>query len=156
MDIRRKLHFGSQSDASAWQRGSVRLLGGETEVRRLNCVCYLVAQLGKKLADYVVPGKSLPVLGFKEFFPNDALGINEEISGSGHALVLSGRFGIQNVISTNRLRIRVGEHRKFDIAAVSEGLQYLHAVIADRGHFNSLLFKSRFCVLQLDQLPFAV
>ena len=45
---------------------------------------------------------------------------------------------------------------KLDLAPVGEVLQDFLAVIADRRHFESLLFESCFRVLQLDQLPFAV
>ena len=45
---------------------------------------------------------------------------------------------------------------KFDLLPVGERLQYFHAVVADGRQFDSLLFKSCFGVLQLDQLPFAV
>src|SRR6266853_1687447 len=125
-------------------------------MRRLNIVCYFIAQLRKKLAYNMVPGKSLPVLRFEELFPNCAVGIDEKISGPRHALVLPGRLDVQDVIGVKGFRIRVGEQGKFDFAPVREGFQYLLGVIADGRHSDPLFFKSRFCVLQLDQLRFAV
>ena len=69
---------------------------------------------------------------------------------------MTGPFGIQDLISPNGFRIRVGEQRELDLATVSEVLQYFLAIITDGRQFDSLFFKSRFRVLQLDQLPFAV
>jgi hypothetical protein len=69
---------------------------------------------------------------------------------------LSGAFGVQHLIGANGFRVGIGEQRKVNLAAVGERLQYLDAVIADGRQLEPLLFKSRFGVLQLDQLPFAV
>ncbi len=138
------------------KRCSVGLLDGESKVRGFDIVGDFVAQLREELANHIVSGKSLPVLRFEEFLPNHAFGIDEEIPRPRHALELSGRLGVQNLVGPDRFRIRVSEQRKFDLAAVGEGLQYFLAVIADGRQFDPLFLESCFCVLQLDQLRFAV
>jgi hypothetical protein len=125
-------------------------------MRAFDIVCHFVTQRREKPANNVVSGKSFPVLHFEELLSNSAFGIDEEIPRAGHALELSGPLGIQNLIGPNSFRIRIGEQRKLDLATVGEILQYFLAVIADCRQFDPLLFKSCFCVLQLDQLPFAV
>src|SRR5260370_28186327 len=119
MYIGLKLHFGSQGDSSSRKGCSVRLFDGETQVWRLDIVCYFVAQLRKKLAYHIVPGKSLSVLHLEELFPNRALGIDKEISGSRHSFVLTDGLGVQDLIGPYSLRIRIVEDRKFDVVPVS-------------------------------------
>ena len=156
MHIRWKLHFGSQGNTAPRKAGSIRLFDGKVKVRGFDVIGDFVAQRREKLANHIVSGKSLPVLRFEELFPNGALGIDEEVPGPRHALELSDRLGVQDLIGPDGFRIRIGEQGKLDLAPASEVLQYFLGVIADGRQFDPLFFKSCFRVLQLDQLPFAV
>jgi hypothetical protein len=61
---------------------------------------------------------------------------------------------IQDAVNLDGLRLRIRKHRIFDLVAVSKIFQDLIGVIADGRQLDPLLFKSRDCALQLDQLPF--
>jgi len=154
--IDRKLHFSSQGNTAPRKAGSIGLFDSQAQVRGFDLVGHFVAQRWKQLTNHIVSGESLPVLHFEEFFPNRALRIDKEIPGPRHALVLSDRLGVQDLIASNGFRIRIGEQRKLNLSPVREVLQDCLAVIADGRQFDPLFFKSCFRVLQLDQLPLAV
>jgi len=156
MNIGRQPHLGNQSDPTSGNTGAIGLFGGELKMRRFDRAAYLFVQFRKKLGNDVIPGESLPVLGFEKLFLNYALGIDKEKSGTRHTLELPDRFCVQNVIGANGLRFGVGEERKFDVPPASEVFQDFLAVVADGRDFDSLFLKSCFRALQLDQLPFAV
>ena len=111
---------------------------------------------GKSLAITLFPESRSRYFASKNFSRMIAVRIDEEISGPGHALVLSNGFGVQNLVGANRFGIGIGKHREFDLAAVGEIFQDLFGVVADRREFDPLLLESCFGALQLDQLPFAV
>ncbi len=52
------------------------------------------------------------------------------------------------------LRVRIRKHRVLDLVPVSKISQDFFRVIADGCQLDALLFESRDCTLQLDQLPF--
>jgi len=62
---------------------------------------------------------------------------------------------IEDSISPDGLRVWVREHRVVDLVAVGKIFQDFFRVIADGRQLDPLLFESRDCALQLDQLPFA-
>lgn len=84
------------------------------------------------------------------------MGIDEEISGARHTLVLARSLYVQNLVGAKDLGIGVGQQGEFDLTAIREVFQNGFAVIANRRELNSLLLESGFCVLQLYQLPFAI
>jgi hypothetical protein len=150
------LHFSGQGNPTSWKARSIGLFDRQVKVRCLEIVGYFVAQRWEKLADNIVPRESLSVFRFEELLPNNSFSVDKEIPGPRHPFILSGTLGVQNVIGPNGFRIGIGEQRKINFATVCERLHYFHAVVADCRQLDPLLFKSCFCVLQLDQLPFAV
>ena len=116
---------------------------------------YFLAQFREKLGNNAISGKPFPVFCFEELFSNDAVGINEKISGASKALLHPGSFLIEDSISLDGLRVRVREHRICDLVPVGKIFQDFFRVIADGRQLDPLLFESRDGALQLDQLPFA-
>jgi hypothetical protein len=156
MYIRREAHFRSQRYATARKARAVGLPDGQLEMRRLYVVGHLFAEFRKQLRNYVVSRKPFPVFCFEEFLANRSVRIDEEITRTRHAVKLPCGFDVQNVICTNDFRIGVGKQRKVDFAAIRKIFQYGLGVVANGSESDSLLRESRFGVLQLDQLPFAV
>ena len=111
---------------------------------------------GKSLAITLFPESRSRYLASKNFSRITPLGVDEEISGTRHAVELSRGLGVQNLVGANDLGIGIGEHGEIDLAAIREVFQYGFAVVADRRELDSLLLESCFGILQLDQLPFAV
>jgi hypothetical protein len=126
------------------------------DVGRLNRTRDFLAQFREEFGDHVVSRKPLAVLGFEEFLANHAARVDEEVSRPRHAIELTGRLSVQNLISANNFGIGIGKQGKIDFPAIREILQYGFAIVADARNLQSLFFESRLGVLQLDQLPLAV
>jgi hypothetical protein len=156
VNVRRKLDFGGQCDQAAGEGCGIGLLERELQMRRVGRAGDLFAQFREKFGDDVIAGKPFAIFSLEEFLANDALGVDDEISGPRHSLELAGGCGVQHVIGANGLRIGIGEQREIDFAAVGEKLQDFGAVIANGRELEPLLLESGFGCLQLDQLPFAV
>jgi len=156
VDVRREPHFRCEGYIASWKAGAIGLLDRKLKVRCFYGVVYFLAQLRKKPCNHIVSGKPLTVLRFKEFFSNHALSVDEEISRARHTLVLAHGLDVENLVGTKDFGVRVGEQGKINLPAVRKVFQNGLSVIADRREFDSLLFESCFCVLQLNQLPFAV
>jgi hypothetical protein len=109
MDIRRKFYFSSERYKAAGNAGAVRLLNLELKVGSFHRIRDFFAQFRKELGDYVVPGKSLPVLCFEEFFTNNAVGVDEEIPRPRHSFKLTDGFTVENFIGPNGFGVGVGE-----------------------------------------------
>src|SRR6267143_2350539 len=124
-------------------------------MRSLGRFCYFLAQFREKFGNNAISRKPLPVFRFEELFSNDAVGINKKISRASIALLHSSGFMIEDSISPDGLRVWVREHRVVDLVAVGKIFQDFFRVIADGRQLDPLLFESRDCALQMDQLPFA-
>jgi hypothetical protein len=109
VDTAREPHFRGQSDTASGNSGAVGLLDGELKMWRFNRTGHLFAKFREYPRNHVIPRVPSPVLGFEKLLANDALGIDEEISRSRHALVFSDGFGVQQIVSRDDFRIRVGE-----------------------------------------------
>src|SRR4029077_14026859 len=134
----------------------IGLLERELQMRRFGGAGDFFAQFGEKLGNDVIAGKAFAIFGLEEFLADDALGIDEEVSGARHSFELADGFGVQDLVGANGLGIGIGQQRKIDFAAVREIFQDFGAVVADGGELDPLLLKSGLGCLQLDQLPFAV
>jgi hypothetical protein len=156
MDVRREPHFRSQRYTAAGNASAVGLLNHELKVGTFNGIRDFFAQFRKELGDHVVARKPLPVFRLEELFPNDAVWVHEEISGSGHPLELTHGFAVENLIGPNNFGVGIGEQGEINLPAVREVFQYFFAVIADSGEFDPLFLESCFGALQLNQLPFAI
>jgi hypothetical protein len=62
---------------------------------------------------------------------------------------------IEHAIRLDRFRVRVPQQRVANLVPLRKKLQDFFGVITDRREFDSLLFESRECALQLDQLSLA-
>jgi hypothetical protein len=153
--VRRQLHVSIHSDARSRHTGAVGLLQRQLQVRGVHRVGDFLAEFGEEFRDDAVAGEAFAVFRFKEFFLDDAVGINEEIAGAGKAFLHAGGFVIENTVGLDDFRIGIGEHRIVDFVAVGEEFQDFFGVIADGGEFYALFFEPRIRALQLDQLPFA-
>lgn len=156
MDTGGEPHFGGESNSASGDSGTIRLLNSHLQMRGVDGIADLVPQFGKQFCNEIVSCEPVPVLRLEEFFPNNAVGIDEEESGTGHAQELAHGFCIQHLIRANGRGLGVGKQREVDLLPSGKKLQDVLAVVADRRDFEPLLLKSSLCVLQLDQLPFAV
>ena len=109
VDTAREPHFRGQSDTASGNSGAVGLLNGELKMRRFNRTGHLFAKFREYLRNHVIPRVPSPILGFEKLLANDAIGIDEEISRSRHALVFSDCLGVQQIVSPDDFRIRVGD-----------------------------------------------
>src|SRR5271169_703065 len=116
---------------------------------------YFLAEFRKEFGHDAVSGKPLAVPGFEKLFADDAFRVDEEISGAGKALLHPGRLLIEDAIRLDDPGLGVPEQGVLDLVPVGEKLQDFFRVIADGRQLDPLLFESRNCTLQLDQLPFA-
>src|SRR6266853_1496971 len=135
---------------------AVGLPDRKLQVRSFHVARNFLTQFRKEFCHQTVRGNAFPVLGFKKLFTNHPLSVDEKISGTRHSLKLAGGFVIHNLVLAQDLGIRISEHGKIYLAAIGEGFQDRHAVIADRSEFDPLFLESCLGVLQLDQLPFAI
>lgn len=156
MNVRGKANFGDQSDPLSWGSAAVGLLKVQLQMGSVDGIRDFFTQLGEELCNYVVTRKPFPILRFEEFFADYALGVDKEITGSRHAVVLPSGFDIHNMISAKDLRLRVGEQWKIDFSAIGEILQDRLSIVADRRELDALGFEPRFGLLQLNQLRLAV
>ena len=115
----------------------------------------LLAQFREKRGNDAIPGQALAVSGFEEFFSDDAVRIDEIVSGASKSLLHPGTLAIQDSIVGYGFGVRVCQERVRDLVAVSKELEDTFGVVADGRQLDALLFESRKCTLQLDQLPFA-
>src|SRR5271156_6294261 len=121
----------------------------------LNRLGYFLAQLRKKFGKNTFSCEPLPVPGFEKFLANDALGIDEKISGARKSLLHPRSFWIKNPVGPDGFRIGIPQQGIFDLVPVSKELQNFLRVIADGSQLDPLLLESHDGILQLNQLPFA-
>ena len=155
MHLRGQPHFGNESDASTGNTYGIGLFESQLKMRGFDRVRYFLAQFREKLGNNTISGKPLSVFRFEELFSNEAVGINEKKSRAGKALLHTSSFGIEDPIGPDGLRVRIREHGVFEFVSVSKILQDFFRVVANGRQPDPLLFESRDCALQLDQLPFA-
>src|SRR6516162_874152 len=101
MHVVRKAHFGSESDAGAWNTGAIRLFQRKFEVWGLNGFRNLLTEFGKKFGDQAGTRKPLAVFCFEELFLNNAVLINGKIAGTREALLHTGGFFVQHAVLPN-------------------------------------------------------
>ena len=94
MDIARQPHFSDQGDQTSGHARRVRLLNTDLQMGSLDGINYFFIQLGKQLCDDVIARQPLPVLGLEKLLTNDALRVEEKISGPGHTLELANSFRV--------------------------------------------------------------
>jgi hypothetical protein len=124
-------------------------------MRSIHGLRNFLAQFREQLCDDAVSRNPLTIFCFEKLFSDDSLGIDKEISGARKSFLHPGSLGIENFISGDGLRVRVAEQRVVDLVPVGKKLQDFFRVVADGSKLDPVLFESRRCVLQLDQLPFA-
>jgi hypothetical protein len=156
MDTRGQPNFGRESNAAAGDAGTIGLFDSNLQVRRIDRVAHFVAQFGEKFCDEIISGETVAVLRLEELFPDHPLRVDKEEPRTRHPEELPNGFRVQYLIIPNDLRLGIGEQRNIDFLPIRKIFQDLYAVVADPYDFESLLLESSFCVLQLDQLPFAV
>jgi hypothetical protein len=62
----------------------------------------------KKLGDQII-SESRYRFRFKKLLPNVAFGVDEEITGPGHAFILPAGFAVQSLVRANDFGIGIGE-----------------------------------------------
>jgi hypothetical protein len=72
-------------------------------MRSGDCSGYFLAQFREELRNKTVPSESLTILRFKEFFPDNAVGIDKDVSRAGKPLLHPGGFLIEDAISPDDL-----------------------------------------------------
>src|SRR5260370_3484377 len=112
-------------------------------------------KLWKYLRHHIVRGKAVGVLLFKILFSNNPVRVDIEVSWQSHALRHACGLLVQHTITGDNLRLRIGQQRKLDLAAVCKVPKDCRAVIADSSQLNSLRFEFLFRVLQLHELRFS-
>src|SRR5579862_1678300 len=129
MHVGRKAYFRSERDAVSWKCDAIRLLEGNLDMRRFDGIRNFISQFRKEFCNQVVSRNPFPVLGLEKFFVDYTATIDEKISRTGHVQELSGRLGIQHLVSTNGRGIWIGQEREIDFAAVGERFQDRFAVV---------------------------
>ena len=147
--------LGNDGNPRSGHTGAVGLFKGEVEVRRLQCVGDFLAEFGEELCQNAVTGQAFAVFGLEESLLDDAVGIDEEISGPRKAFLHTGSFVVEDTVFLDDFRVRIGEERIGDVMAAGEKFQNFLGIVADGGQPEPLLLKSRHRALQLNQLPLA-
>ena len=86
-------------------------LVGVTGSGKTFTIAHTIQQMGRPTM-VLAPNKTLAAQlygEFKEFFPNNALGIDEEESGTGHAQELAHRFCVQYLIRADGRGLGLGK-----------------------------------------------
>jgi hypothetical protein len=155
VDTLGQLDFSGQGNAAAGDYCSIGLRQSQSKMRRLHILAHLLGKLRKKFPDDIVGGKAVGLFGLEIHLADHAAPIDIEESGVRHPLVHALGFGVEDVEAANQTGFRVGQQRKLDFVSLGKVFQDRWTVIADRGEFDSLGFKSSFGILQLHELRFA-
>jgi hypothetical protein len=108
VNVGRQTHFGDERYTSAGNSGRIRLLEEQLEVRGFDGLRNFLAELWEELGDDAVSGETLAIFGFEKFLSDDAIRIDEKKSRTSKALLHAGGFLVEDAISLDGLRIRIG------------------------------------------------
>lgn len=153
--IGRETHFHDERDVGARNAAAVGLFEIELEVRSLKSLRYFLPQFREEFSEEAVSSEPVAIFWIEKFFANDAVGVYEKVSRTRKTLLHAGSFLIQHAISLDDYGVRVSEQGVGDLMPGGKKFEDFFAVIADGRQLDALLFESRDCVLQLDQLLFA-
>src|ERR1700750_2933529 len=103
MNIRGKVDFRRQSNATARDHRAIRLQKSEPKMRRVNGLGDFLSKFGKQLPDDIVGRKTICILGFEKFLANRSAFVDIEKAGVGHSFGRALRFRIEDVEAANNL-----------------------------------------------------